>query len=550
MSQYYTDDRGLSTAALENHNLSHAGETARRLAEKYLGASGASSQSPSAERPAASQRSRQSAAAPNHAADSELTSIRRELQDMQREVTRDLAMGSLHSEMSSEINTLYEELQRAATKLEAERSLRRRIEAELSSVREDRLQQTSAVIQELENKRNEIQSLRDERVELKQWLDRGAAECRRVADEVLALRQNLESTEKTCSHLKEEKSNLSEQIRSLTEQLSGVQQELEDMHHTRTLLEIRVRETQEAIRLADLTKKNSHDEVNRLESEVARLHQRVRGAAEAETALSSLCGACRQLIVEVEGLSGQIQQGSLADRFDKPLVYMQPNRDVAVSSADAVTESKMLVSKVLETVRRLEVQVRNYMQERQRERSDEQRAHQDELAALHREKEIQLQRYNAERQSLEKRGQDLERELLTVASGVQEHVQAEMSERLKQLDTLIETNRELQQANSNLRDQNDQLTQKAKRLKVDWSKVDESRVRLQQLQMELSLMSEYNEKLAHENRNLRLLAQSSSGYNAAALNATGPDLDRSTPHLSKKAFDEWKRQAMSEGNSV
>jgi myosin heavy subunit len=546
----HQDLGGLSAAALENHNLQHAGETARRLAEKYLGAP---SSQHSAERPTTSQRSRHSAAVPHHT-ESELTSIQRELQDMQREVTRDLAMGSLHTEMSTEINTLYEELQRAATKLEAERSLRRRIESELSSVREDRLQQTSAVVQELENKRNEIQSLRDERVELKQWLDRGAAECRRVADEVLALRQSLEAGEKTCSALKEDKSTLTDQIRSLTEQLSNVQQELEEMHHTKSVLEIRVRETQEAIRLADLTKKNSHDEVSRLESEVTRLNQRVRGAAEAETSLSSLCGACRQLIVEIEGLSSQIQHGALSDRFEKPLVYMHTQRDTAGSS-DAVTESKLLVTKVLETVRRLEVQVRGYMQERQRERSDEQRTHQDELAALHREKEIQLQRYNAERQALEKRSQDLERELLTVASGVQEQVSAEMLERLKQLDALIDRNRELQQTNHALKDQNEQLVQKARRLKVDWSKVDESRVRLQQLQMELSLMSEYNEKLSNENRNLRVLAQSASGYDAAASQFEGGYQAESiksdrTPQMSKRAFEEWKRQALNDGSSM
>ncbi|CUE63269.1 Hypothetical protein, putative [Bodo saltans] len=548
----YQDLGGLSVAALESHNLQHAGETARRLAEKYLGAPSSQGHS-AAERPAVtSQRSRHSAAVP-HQAESELTSIQRELQDMQREVTRDLAMGSLHTEMSTEINTLYEELQRAATKLEAERSLRRRIEAELSSVREDRLQQTSAVIQELENKRNEIQSLRDERVELKQWLDRGAAECRRVADEVLVLRQNLEAGEKTCNSLKEDKLTLTDQIRSLTEQLSHVQQELEDMHHTKNVLEIRVRETQEAIRLADLTKKNSLDEVSRLEAEVARLNQRVRGAAEAETSLSSLCGACRQLLVEIEGLSGQIQHGALSDRFEKPLVYVHTQRDTTMSS-DAVTESKLLVTKVLETVRRLEVQVRSYMQERQRERSDEQRTHQDELATLHREKEIQLQRYNVERQALEKRSQDLERELLTVASGVQEQVSAEMLERLKQLDTLIDRNRELQQSNRALKDQNEQLVQKARRLKVDWSKVDESRVRLQQLQMELGLMSEYNEKLSNENRNLRVLAQSASGYDAAASQFEGgyqAEAVRAerTPQASKRAFDEWKRQAFLEGNS-
>lgn len=534
---------GLSSEALESHNLSHAAMVARKLTERY-GSTGSSQPQSLAAPPAASSRGRHSGH-PVNAAESELHSIRQELQEMQREVTRDMELGTLQAEMSSEISTLYEELQRAATKLDAERSLRRKIEAELEHVREDRLNQTSVVVQELEHKRNEIQQLRDERVELKQWLDRGAAECRRVADEVLTLRRELEQTESTCTMLAEEKSRLTNQIKELSDQLSEAQQTMEDMQHAKSVLEIRVRETQESIQLAEVAKANSLADVQRLESEVARLNQRVRGASDAEHSLGTLCTAVRQLIGEIQSLHRHIREGSLAERFEKPLVYLHPQPELSeAQTGDVVLASKLLVTNLLDAVRALEVDVKRFMHDKQRERIEEQRQHQDELAALHKEKELILQRYNVERQAMEKRQQDLERELLTVASGVQDSVNEEVSLRLAQLDNLIAANRDLQEQNEQLRRHNEQLTIKSKKMKVDWEKVDESRIRLQQLQMELKLMQEYHEKLANENKNLRLLAQQTGAIGSAPMGASAHGTHSTTPVLERHAFEEWKRRAM------
>lgn len=484
--------------------------------------------------------------------ETELNSIRRELQDINRDVRRDLEANTLQANLSSEIDSLYDELQKTAKKLEAERTLRRKIEAALETVREDRIRQTNAVVQELQAKRDEIAVMSAERAELKGWLDRAVTECTKIADEVLRLRKDLEASEKNCAALEEEKIALAEKIENLSKQLSRTQEEMEHIHHEKHLLEARLKETQDAINLAEVTKKNLMGEVKRLESEVYRLQGRVKGTSDADHSLGLLCGTIRVLCGEITDLDVAIKRGTLSERFDKPLVFLSPRPEPHAGTSDVVAESKILGGQLLNTIRSLDNSVRTFMQERQKERIVAQRQHQDELAALHKEREKELIKYNIERAALEKREEDLERELLAVAAGTHENISVEATKRLEELEVLISTNRALSAENTALKREIEELSLRSRKMKIDWSKVDESRQRLQQLQMELAMMNEYNEKLAKENRNLKFLFESTpnaaaaGGAIPAAAGQRSPMSTKKQPTavLEKEAFEEWKRRAI------
>ena len=485
--------------------------------------------------------------------EAELSAVRKEIQSIHRDVAREQEAEAIQATVETEISSLYQELQRAAAKLESERSQRRRVEAELEAIRVQKTRDTAAIAEEMEAKRVELQQLREERANLKEWLDRGVQECRRVATEVTVVKEALEQSEGHCTELAQKKNDLSKEIQGLTAELHDVQKELEKVHHEKSLLQLRAEETTGALKQAEAHRKVTQSEADRIASEMVRMSQRVRGLEDAELCLQSLCACIAELTGEITTLQTAVAGGNLENVFAKP-----PNAGAAQSTrpagdvrrlGDEIVEAKLLLQRMQDAVGKLRRSVKVFVAERKRQEVEMQRIQQDELAALHREKELAVHKYNVEKESLRRRVEDLEREILNVAAGEQRNTEAEANQRLAQLEKLLQNNSSLKTENEQLRDETVALKSKLQKMKVDWSKVEESRQRFHQLQTEVQLMHEYYEKISLENRNLKLLLESngSSVSSPLAANvhaASGSGLrgadSSSFAALNKQAFEQWK----------
>jgi chromosome segregation ATPase len=486
--------------------------------------------------------------------ESELNAVRREIQSIHREVEREQEADAVQATVETEISSLYQELQRAAAKLESERTQRRRVETELEAIRMQKTRDTAALAQDMEAKRLELQSVREERAALKEWLDRGVQECRRVAAEVTVLKQALEESESKCTEHAQTKEKLTQEIQSLTAELHAVQRELEKTHHEKALLQLRSEETTGALKQAEAHRKVTQSEADRIAVEMVRMSQRVRGLEDAELCLQSLCACVGELTGEISALQAAVLAGNTETVFASP-----PNAGAAQSTrrlgeprrlSDEIVEAKLLLQRMQDAVGKLRKAVKVFIAERKRQEVEMQRLQQDELAAVHREKELAVHKYNAEKEGLRRRVEDLEREILNVAAGEQRNTEAEANQRLEQLDRLLKANVDLKRENEELAAETAQLRAKVQKMKVDWSKVEVSRQRFFQLQTEVQLMHEYYEKISLENRNLKLLLES-NGAAAASPSVPAPDGSLAamsssrgpgTPFsvVSKQAFEQWK----------
>jgi chromosome segregation ATPase len=482
--------------------------------------------------------------------------VRREIHSIHRDVAREREVEAVQATVETEISSLYQELQRAASKLESERAQRRRVEAELEAIRTQKTRDTAALAQEMEAKRLELQAAREERATLKEWLDKGAQECRRVAAEVTELKLTLDESERRCSEYSNRKEQLARDIQALTGELHEVQRELEKTHHEKAVLQLRSEETTGALKQAEAHRKVTQSEADRIAAEMVRMSQRVRGLEDAELCLQSLCACVAELTGEIQSLDTAVHSGNTECVFAKPPNAGQAQPPVRHGEprklSEEIVEAKLLLQRMQDALGRLRKSVKVFIVERKRQEGEMQRIQQDELAAIHREKELAVHRYNADKEALRKRVEDLEREILNVAAGEQRNTEEESNRRLEQLDKLLKHNVALKEENELLVAESTQLRTKLQKMKVDWNKVETSRQRFFQLQTEVQLMHEYYEKISLENRNLKLLLESSSADSTAAAGGS-PSAARGSgaagfrcaggtapSALTKSAFEQWK----------
>ena len=294
---------------------------------------------------------------------SELSNIRKELSTIQDELAKEAAADSTAKPgLEDEVNTLYHELQRAAGKLEQEKALRKRVESELESLRSHRLRETADVVQELEKKRTELNTLREERALMKEWLDRGVSECKRVADEVTRLKGELDTSEKNCSALAKDKQRLATTIQQLSDDLAAVQLSLDKVHHEKSLLELRAEESSTMLARAEEQRKVSMAECDRLSSEVVRLAQRVKGLEDAEISMQSMCACIEQLSEEISHLDHNITTGDLEQTVPRTSIAEASTRVTEQKNLSVmVIDAKRLLQHLQDTVGRLRATVKRFV---------------------------------------------------------------------------------------------------------------------------------------------------------------------------------------------
>lgn len=475
----------------------------------------------------------------------ELSSIRQELQALQQNPSALRAGTSMVAagNVEDEVTTLYHELQRAAGKLEVEKAQRKKAEAELESIRQHRLRETSDVVQELERKRAELNTLREERTMMREWLDRGVSECKRVADDVLRLKQDLDTSERTTAELAREKQRLANTIQQLNDELASVQISLEKVHAEKTKLELRAEESTSLLTRVQEERKATVSECDRLSSDVSRLSQRVRGLEDAELAMQSMVACITQLVAEISDTDRAITSGDLENNPHRP-----PITDAASNIAEKkslsvmVVDAKRLLQELQDQVSRLRTSVKRYVAGKQRQQSEIAATHQAQIEHLQKERNAIVASHRAEIEAHQQRAADLEREIIMVADGVQRDVRVEAHERMAVLDRHASLNKELTDRCEQLRTENERLKSRGKKMKLDWGKVDDSRRRFQQLQAEVNMMRQFNEKLQLENRNLRLMLEGTSA--SSSTGGLAPTTNPRAQALHRQAFSEWRELAL------
>jgi hypothetical protein len=495
---------------------------------------------------------RRTAAPSGIGATAEVDTIRQELATMRgqsslaptpNEATQSPAAAA---ELEDEVSTLYRELQSAANKLEAEKAQRQQAEAELEAVRQQRLRETSDVVAELEKKRLELNALREERAAMKQWLDRGVSECRRVASDVTALKEELARSEKSCEALQTDKNRYAGSIEALSDELATVQLTLENVHRDRAVLEVRADENAAVVTRAEAEKHVAVTECDHLSAEIARLAQRVRGLEDAEVSMHSMCACVEQLVAETNVTERAIATGKLEQNEVRPsLTEAANNIHDPRPLSTMVIDAKRLLQQLQEGMGRLRAAVKRYVASKQQAHAEMHLARQAELDGLQRERDLMVIAHRTDLETLAQRNQDLESEIIMVADGVQRDVNVEAKERMVVLDRLAVNNKVLTEQCGALREDNEKLKVKSKRMKLDWDKVDESRRRFQQLQTEVALMQEYAQKLEMENRNLRLMMGGDAPADGATA-AASPAASRRAATMHRRAFDDWRGTVMSQ----
>ena len=484
----------------------------------------------------------------------ELSAIRHELAAMQDEGATVPARfaatgggGTTGGNVEDEVTTLYHELQRAAGKLEVEKAQRKRAEAELESIRQHRLRETSDVVQELERKRAELNTLREERTMMREWLDRGVAECKRVADDVVRLKAELDSSEKTTAEVTRDKQKLANTIQQLGDELASVQVALEKVHQEKSRLELKAEESQALMVRAEEDRKNTLGECDRLSSDVSRLSQRVRGLEDAELAMQSMVACITQLVAEIGETDRAITSGDLERGTDRmPVVEAASNITEKKPLQAMVIDAKRLLQELNDATARLRTSVKRYVAVKMKQQQESTAANQAQIEHLQKERNAIVATHRSDVEAHQQRAADLEREIIMVADGVQRDVRVEAHERMAVLDKHSSLNKHLTDRCAALQAENEKLKSRGKKMKLDWGKVDDSRRRFQQLQAEVMMMKEFAEKQQLENRNLRLMLE---GTAASPLPAgAGGSVNPRAGNLHKAAFDEWRTQTMSGGS--
>ena len=476
---------------------------------------------------------------------SELAAIREELARMQNDVVADVSTDVAQTDLEDEVTNLYHELQRAAGNLEQEKSQRKRLEAELENLRSGRLKDTADVVEELERKRTELQTLREERSMMKEWLDRGVHECKRVADDVNRLKSELDVSEKSCSALSKDKQRLAVTVQELSEELSNVQVTLEKVHHEKSVLELRAEEAVTSLTRAEETRRAAVAEADRLSAEVVRLSQRVRGLEDGEISMQSMCSCIDALCREINTLENAVTHGNLDETSSIRAPISDAANDIGQPKplSVMVVDAKRLLQHLQDSLSKLKGSVKRYIAETQRHVNEQYHKQNAELQAIKRERDVLIQAHQNESEQLRQRVVDLEKEIVHVAQGVQRDISHEASDRLNNLDKLSTANREAIEENRRLKEDNERLKAKAKKMKIDWTKVDESRRRYQQLQVEVQLMKEYSDKLAQENRNLKLMLDARQDSRRSH-DVTGFHDHDVAAQVHHQAFEEWRNQAL------
>ena len=222
------------------------------------------------------------------------------------DVNRDAESETSKREAKDELRHAYMELDRLHQKLQKERTSRGEMEAELDALRRSHESHVDTSALEIERKNDELQAAKDERNRMKEWLDRGVKECKRVAEESVKAKEELQAAEDNCVKLANEKTALTSQLRRLADELTAVKNDIENIESENEQLKEKLDSMKGHVTESEATRDEAKEAAKKLEGECMRLADRVDRLDECEQCLVDMCNNIADLIDDIELLEGNI----------------------------------------------------------------------------------------------------------------------------------------------------------------------------------------------------------------------------------------------------
>lgn len=405
-----------------------------------------------------------------HDNNKEFAAIRDEFMTLMKDVNKDAEVGVAYRDAVDELDHAYAELDRLYNKLQKEKSTRSKLEQELRELKVAHSNNVDVASQELERKNREVAAAKAERDKMKEWLDRGVAECKRVGDEVIQLRKEVQLSEDNCAALAREKAQLTAHMRRLHDDLERIRETEKALHEERTDLSGQLEMKQANLDAITQRHREAEGRELALRTEVSELTGRVNRLNECEECLLELVkelGAATtrikeldvgitsgKLVVDVTGpspaslalrngsaatspapsfrsrvLSGGLgltlsnvnsalvdtprptSTGETTNNTDQAVVEHQRGEQGGPSMAD----TRELLHNLQDSVDHLNETVYRFIRGKQKDFEEVQKMQQNEIAALQRDKISLLASHEIEREDLKNHCRELEREITNVA---------------------------------------------------------------------------------------------------------------------------------------
>ena len=501
-------------------------------------------------------------------------------------------------DLKTQLGGLSSTMQQVNTHLEVDRLEKRqmqdeidRMQVQLAAARQSSVEAAAAApqagqLQEQLNARGEeIATLREEKAVMKEWLDRGVNECRRVAEEVQRLRRELEDNSGERGRLGEEKQHLEQMLEKVMSEVRDTRTQLDhEKGEKQSAMDDMVNGARTIAESAGMLKQ-TQGEVERLTAEVSRLMERVRDTEESEMHLRTLVSGLRRTANGYLAFHTAVEQDRLGDLIG-PATEAADSNDAAGSGplANVVGNGKASLAELQDVLLSLRATVRVRLEDTQqrcaelaqKETANAQRAvdgakliEQDirerhqiekrmlegklqeleyELSGLSENNVSSMQKLNEteqEAQALRSRVSELEQAGPTKFVSPADHAERHMQE----LDRFAGNDEELvtklitlQSRCAKLEASNAKLKDKSKKLKVEWGKVSDTRQHCQQLELEKRTMQGYIEKVEMENETLRRRMHGGGGGGGGGSGVrTHSPSKMHEAEQSSAAWREWQR---------
>ncbi|KAJ9443159.1 hypothetical protein DIPPA_10975 [Diplonema papillatum] len=442
---------------------------------------------------------------------------------------------------------------------------------------------------EIRDKNEQIASLREEKAVMKEWLDRGVNECRRVAEEVQRLRLELDQNDGEKDRMGAEKKKLEKMLEQVMGEVRHATEKLKEEKSEREAAILGSSLKEQAMSAQAEQMQRAHDENNRLSSEVARLMERVKDAEDGEMHLRAFVAGLSRVSSGFISLHAAVENDRLGDLagvgYNAEATHSTagegPVDSVVANGKKSLTELQDVLLALRSVVRaRIEDTQVRAVEMAQKESDLAQRA----VEGARKAEQDLRERHSVEKRILEGKLEELEAELSALSDSnlrSQQQLTAAETERAalrSKVDTLNtsedytlptrpaananllsptkETNPDVLSARVfsyesrclKLEQQNGKLKEKNKKMKVDWSKVTELRQYCQKLEIEKKSMLDYIEKMESENDVLKRRSFNVPLYTGDPT-APGRVLSPSKRHETDQASVAWKEWQRSHAGS-
>ena len=452
---------------------------------------------------------------------------------------------------------LYRELQRAAAKLEMEKFNRKRIDVELQEERGKHTRDEVDLLREIQQKTQEVRHLKHEKEIMREWLERGVEECKKVAQDMQRIKQEHADEQLKNNRLEEEKTHLRGIIAKLTEQIDSYQLSLESESDAKAHLLQREAASTARMEEAENEKLRTEGVLDEVRTEATILKDHLRGMDSLERALRSTALSMLHVTAKLQESERALNDGDydtgddehyispaelenrLAEVYRNIFTVPKVTKNITPDAEARALQVEELIREVVSCSDGLSLvangytaSIKNYIAQRIKWKSELNASHGNEL----------------KKQKKDYAELEAETELYKVRiEELQEMLVAERK-KVDELQEALEPRTELLRSLEEVSEENTRLKNAARRVKLDWGKIEESRHRFVKLQEEVEELQVAYKRLEQENALLKDTVQSRQRF-APALSATSPPLHsgsvsrRYNKHFFKQrdTFEVWRQ---------